>query len=107
MEPFTEKEREEIRRLQSEGYSYLEAVVKMHGVQSFEVILNGESIPLKSIGEFMGSLILAKSNLLNILEMAGSLQIPIVYHITPKRKSEKIKRPPQPNRRKKKRARRK
>lgn len=103
MEPFTEKEREEIRRLQSEGYSYLEAVAKIRGIQSFEVMFNGESIPLKSIKDFLGGIIVAKSN---IFQKVRRIPTSFVFRLIFESRLPKIKRPPQPNRRKKKKSRR-
>ena len=109
MEPYTQEQRAEIARLMSEGCSYFEAVTKMLGVTNVEVCINGESVPLDSIGFFTGQLILGKSVALQDLlksrkktsDMSFTLAIKILH------RRIKIKRPQQPNRRKKKKARNK
>ena len=109
MEPYTQEQRAEIARLMSEGRSYFEAVMKMLGMTDVKVCINGKSVPLDSIGFFTGQLILDKSEtlqgLLKSRRKMGDLSFTLAIKILPRR--IKIKRPPQPNRRKKKKARRK
>lgn len=109
MEPYTQEQRAEIARLMSEGCSYFEAVMKMHGMANVEVYINGESVPLGSIGFFTGQLILNKSvvlqDLLKSRKKMGGMSFTLAIKMQHRR--IKIKRPPQPNRRKKKKARRK
>lgn len=109
MEPYTEEERAEIARLQAEGCSYLEAVMKIRGVGKVEVCIDGESVPLNDIDPFIGQLIIDKSDmLLNSIKasrMKGAFDFVVSLKLLPRR--IKIRRPPQPNRRKKKKARRK
>lgn len=109
MEPYTQEQRAEIARLMSEGCSYFEAVTKMLGVTNVEVCINGERVPPDSIGFFEGQLILDKSEMLQGLQKSrrkmGDMSFTLAIKILHRR--IKIKRPPQPNRRKKKKARRK
>lgn len=109
MEPYTQEQRAEIARLMSEGCSYFEAVMKVHGITGVEVCINGKSVPLDSIGFHTGQLILDKSDvfqdLLKSCRKIGNLCVTLAIKMLPHR--IKIKRPPQPNRRKKKKARRK
>ena len=109
MEPYTQEQRAEIARLMSEGCSYFEAVTKMLGVTNVEVCINGERVPPDSIGFFEGQLILDKSEtlqgLLKSRKKMGGMSFTLAIKMQHRR--IKIKRPPQPNRRKKKKARRK
>ena len=109
MEPYTQEQRAEIARLMSEGCSYFEAVMKMLGVTNVEVCINGERVPPDSIGFFEGQLILDKSEtlqgLLKSRRKMGDLSFTLAIKMQHRR--IKIKRPPQPNRRKKKKTRRK
>lgn len=109
MEPYTQEQRAEIARLMSEGCSYFEAVMKMLGMTDIKVCINGESVPLDGIGFYMGQLILDMSetlqNLLKSRGKMGDMRFTLAIKIPHRR--IKIKRPPQPNRRKKKKARNK
>ena len=109
MEPYTQEQRAEIARLMSEGCSYFEAVMKMLGMTDVEVCINGERVPPDSIGFFEGQLILDKSEtlqgLLKSRKKMGGMSFTLAIKMQHRR--IKIKRPPQPNRRKKKKARRK
>lgn len=109
MEPYTQEQRAEIAKLMSEGCSYFEAVMKMSGITGVEVCINGESVPLNSIGFFEGQLILDKSEtlqgLLKSRRKMGDLCVTLAIKLLPRR--IKVRRPPQPNRRKKKKTRRK
>ena len=109
MEPYTQEQRAEIAKLMSEVCSYFEAVMKMSGITGVEVCINGESVPLNSIGFFEGQLILDKSEtlqgLLKSRKKMGGMSFTLAIKMQPRR--IKIKRPPQPNRRKKKKARNK
>ena len=109
MEPYTQEQRAEIARLMSEGRSYFEAVMKMLGMTDVKVCINGKSVPPDSIGFYMGQLILDKSetlqDLLKSRRKMGDMCFTLAIKMLPRR--IKIKRPPQPNRRKKKKAGRK
>lgn len=108
MEPYTQEQRAEIARLMSEGCSYFEAVTKMLGVTNVEICINGERVPPDSIGFFEGQLILDKSEtlqgLLKSRRKMGDLCVTLAIKLLPRR--IKVRRPPQTNRRKKKKARR-
>lgn len=109
MEPYTQEQRAEIARLMLEGCSYFEAVMKMLGMTDIKVCINGESVPLGSIGFFTGQLILNKSvmlqDLLKSRKKMGGMSFTLAIKLLPRR--IKVRRPPQTNRRKKKKTRRK
>ena len=111
MEPYTQEQRAEIARLMSEGRSYFEAVMKMLGMTDVKVCINGKSVPLDGIGFYMGQLILDKSETLQDLLKSrgkmGDMCFMLAIKMLLRQRRIKIKRPPQPNRRKKKKTRRK